>query len=267
VSGTRPRVDSPSAASTSSYDGRSGEELAAILSLPRVVVLEEVASTLDVAHGLGERGAPAGTLVVADAQTAGRGRMRRSWRSERGAGVWLTMLERPAGDDALGVLALRLALGLAPALDAFSASPVQLKWPNDLYVDGKKLAGVLVEARWRGPRLDWLAVGAGINVRAPDGLPAAGLVPGTSRIHVLRAIVPALRGAAAAPGLLGRDELARFAARDFALGQRCVAPSPGVVAGVDVDGALLVDEGARRARHHAGSLILEGEINSSGGSA
>jgi len=266
VSDTRPLVDAPWPASTAPYDGRFAEDLAAILSLPRVVALEEVASTLDVAHELGERGAPAGTLVVADAQTAGRGRLRRSWRSERGAGVWLTMLERPPGDDALGVLALRLALGLAPALDAFTTSPVQLKWPNDVFVDGKKLAGVLVEARWRGPRLDWLAVGVGINVRAPDGLRAAGLVPGTSRIDVLRAIVPALRGAAAAPGILSRDELARFAARDFALGQRCVAPAIGVVAGIDVDGALLVDEGDERAKHHAGSLILEGEVNSLGGS-
>ena len=69
-----------------SYDGRSGDELAAILALPRVMVFDNVTSTLDVAHELGEAGAPAGTLVLADAQTAGRGRMRRSWRSDPGAG-------------------------------------------------------------------------------------------------------------------------------------------------------------------------------------
>src|SRR5439155_1225344 len=83
--------------------------------------------------------------VLADAQTAGRGRMRRAWRSDRGAGVWLTLLERPTADDALGVLALRLALALAPALDAFSATRIQVKWPNDLSVDGRKLAAVLVD--------------------------------------------------------------------------------------------------------------------------
>jgi BirA family transcriptional regulator, biotin operon repressor / biotin---[acetyl-CoA-carboxylase] ligase len=267
VSDTRARVDSPTPLSTARYDGRSGEELAAILSLPRVLAFDEVASTLDIAHELGEQRAPAGTLVLADTQTAGRGRMRRSWRSDRGAGVWLTMLERPARDDALGVLALRLALGLAPALDGFSASPVRLKWPNDLYVDGRKLAGVLVEARWHGARLDWLAVGVGINVRAPEGMDAAGLVSGTNRIELLRAIVPALRAAAAAPGLLNRDEIARFGARDFAVGKRCLAPAAGVVAGIDLDGALLVEGSEGRSAHHAGSLILEGEVNSLGDSA
>ena len=62
-------------------------------------------------------GAPAGTLVVADAQTAGRGRSGRTWTSERGAGVWLTLIERPRDVDALDVLSLRVGLALAPALD------------------------------------------------------------------------------------------------------------------------------------------------------
>ena len=261
-----PSVD-PSRVSTPRYDGRSGEELAALLALPRVVVFDEVASTLDVAHELGDDGAPAGTLILADAQTAGRGRMRRSWRSDPGAGIWLTLLERPPGDDALGVLALRLALALAPVLDAFSTSRVELKWPNDLYIGGKKLAGVLVEARWRGPRLDWLAVGVGINVRAPDGMDVAALAAGSDRVSVLRAIVPSLRGAAAAPGILSRAELARFRERDLAAGHRCVAPVSGTVAGIDVDGALLVDSADGRVALHAGSLVLDSGNDSLGGSA
>ena len=109
------------------YDGRSAKEIAATLALPRVVLFEEIGSTLDVAHRLGEEGAAAGTLVLADAQTAGRGRMGRSWQSEPGAGIWLTLLERPSGDDALTVLALRLALALGPALDAGHNSPVPTK--------------------------------------------------------------------------------------------------------------------------------------------
>src|SRR5256885_1582657 len=100
------------------YDGRSAEELATILHLPRVMLFSEVGSTLDITHQLGEEGAAAGTLVLADEQTAGRGRLGRSWQSDRGAGIWLTLLERPRHDDALGVLALRLALALAPALEA-----------------------------------------------------------------------------------------------------------------------------------------------------
>jgi BirA family biotin operon repressor/biotin-[acetyl-CoA-carboxylase] ligase len=257
-------ASSPSAAS---YDGQTADELAAILALPRVVVFREVTSTLDVAHELGEAGAPAGTLVLADAQTAGRGRLRRSWRSDPGAGIWLTLLERPLSDESLGVLSLRIALALAPALHAFTATPAQLKWPNDVYVDGKKLAGVLVEARWRGARLDWLALGVGINVRVPKDLDVAALRSDSDRVAVLSAIVPALRAAAAKPGVLDPEEIAQFAARDLAVGRHCVAPVGGIVAGVAADGALLVDGKNGQASVYAGSLVLDSEVHSLGGSA
>jgi BirA family biotin operon repressor/biotin-[acetyl-CoA-carboxylase] ligase len=249
------------------FDGLSAAVLAALLNVPRVVLFDEVSSTLDIAHGLGEAGTPAGTLVVADTQSAGRGRMRRVWRSERGRGLWLTFVERPAGGESLGVLALRLARALAPALDPFADQDVQVKWPNDLYVSGKKLAGLLVEARWRGPRLDWLAVGLGINVRAPESVEAAGLASGVRRVDVLRAIVPAVRAAVATPGVLTDEELGRFQERDLALGKRCVAPARGVVAGVAADGGLLVDTAGARRAYHAGSLVLESDGHSSGDKA
>ena len=238
------------------YDGRDAAALAALLDLPRVLVFDEVASTLDVTHALGERGALAGTLVLADAQTAGRGRMGRNWRSDRGAGIWLTLLERPASAESLGVLALRLALAVAPALDAFAGEPTRLKWPNDVYVAERKLAGVLVEARWRGPRLDWVAIGVGINVLPPTGFDGAGLALGAQRVEVLAAVVPALRAAALASGTLTDDELARYAGRDLAVGRECIEPAAGVVAGIRPDGALLVDTPAGRVGCHAGSLIL-----------
>ncbi len=257
-------ASSPSAAR---YDGRSGDELAAILALPRVVVFDEVTSTLDVGHELAEAGAPAGTLVIADAQTAGRGRMRRSWRSDRGAGIWLTLIERPCSDESVGVLALRIALALAPALDVFTTSAAQLKWPNDVYVDRKKLAGVLVEARWQGRRLDWLALGIGVNVRTPEDLDVAGLRSGTDRVAVLSAIVPPLRTASAKPGMLDSEEMAQFAARDLAAGHRCVAPIDGVVVGVASDGALLVDGKNGPTSVYAGSLVLDSDVYPLGGSA
>lgn len=238
------------------YDGRHAGALAALLGLPRVAVFDEVGSTLDVAHALGERGEPAGTLVLTDAQTAGRGRMGRNWRSDRGAGIWLTLLERPESAESLGVLALRLALAVAPALDPFAAAPTRLKWPNDVYIGERKLAGVLVEARWRGSRLDWVAIGVGINVRPPAGFDAAALRPGTERVEVLAAVVPALRAAAHAHGPLTGDELARYTRRDLALGRVCTEPTSGVVAGVRADGALLVDTPAGGVACHAGSLVL-----------
>lgn len=245
------------APSSARYDGLSGEELAGLLELPRVVVFDDVPSTLDVAHELGAHGAEAGTLVLADMQSAGRGRLGRAWQSERGAGVWLTLVERPTADDSLGVRSLRVALRLAPAVDPFADEGVMLKWPNDLYVRGRKLAGVLLESRWRAGRLDWLAAGIGINVRAPSGVVAAALRRGTTRVGLLCAIVPAIREAIATGGPLDDAERAAYAARDFAMGQRCREPAVGVVAGVDADGALLVQTPDGRRAFRGGSLVLE----------
>ena len=250
------------------YHGLSGGELGVTLELPNVVVFGEVASTLDVAHALGGRGAPAGTLILADRQTAGRGRMGRSWTSESGAGVWLTLIERPAADDLVSVLSLRIALCLARALDPFADAPVEVKWPNDLYVKERKLAGILVETRWRAGRLDWLAVGVGINLRPPSGLDTAALRPGTSRLEVLRASVPAIREAVAMRGRLHADECRDYERRDLATGRRCREPAVGVVAGIDATGALLLDTAAGRIAFHAGSLVFDDAIApTAGGSA
>ena len=256
---TRPETTPLLSAHRVRYDGHTADELQAVLRSPRVVLFDEVGSTLDVAHELGEQGTAAGTLVLANAQTAGRGRLGRSWRSEPGSGIWLTVVERPASHDALGVLALRLALALAPALDPFASERVQLKWPNDLFIGDRKLAGILVEARWRGARLDWVAIGVGINVRPPAELEVGGLSPGSDRMTVLAAVVPALRAAAATGGPLTEDELQQFRVRDRAIGKRCTAPIPGEVAGVRRDGALLVAGANGVEAVLAGSLVLETE--------
>ena len=236
------------------------------LQATHVVTLEEVGATLEVAHQLAAAGADAGTLIVADAQTAGRGRMGRSWRSERGAGIWLTLIERPRdpSDGGLEVLSLRVGLALAPALDAFATQRVRLKWPNDLYVGERKLAGILIEARWREQSLEWLAIGVGINLRPPADEPnAVGLREGVNRDDVLAQIVAPIRAAAAHRGLLDRDELAAFAARDMAAGRRCIEPVTGIVRGISPSGALRVeialsgDDGPRLTEVRAGSLVLD----------
>jgi BirA family biotin operon repressor/biotin-[acetyl-CoA-carboxylase] ligase len=228
----------------------------------RIVQYDEVGSTLDVAHELAAKGAEAGTIVIANAQTAGRGRMGRSWRSEPGAGVWLTLIERPTDPSALDVLSLRIGLALAPALDAFADSPVQLKWPNDLYLHGRKLGGILIEARWREGHPEWVAIGVGINLRSPESEPLAiGLRDGVTRHDVLPVVAPALRTAAAARGQLSAAELAAFDARDFAVGRRVREPVAGIVRGIDSSGALLVGVGSAESGAvtavRAGSLVLE----------
>ena len=239
------------------YDGRSAAELRALLDLPSVVVYEAVESTQDVAHALGEQGAPAGTLVLADEQTAGRGRGSRSWVSAPGAGIWLTLLERPSDGAAAGVLSLRLAMRLAPVLERWTDGPVTVKWPNDLFAGRRKLAGVLTEARWRAGRPEWVAIGVGINTRLPAGVAAAALDGADDRVQVLGEVVPAMRAAAAATGLLSAEELARYAERDAVQGRRCVEPDAGVAAGITREGALIIRgvDGDRLVR--SGSLVLE----------
>ena len=238
------------------YDGKSASELAELLAAPRVELLEQVGSTMDVAHALAGQGTPDGTIVLADRQTAGRGRLGRSWRSEPGRGIWLTLIERPTDTSALDVLSLRVGLAAAAALDDFAPRAISLKWPNDLYVGAGKLAGVLIEARWRDVRLDWLAIGFGLNVLPPPEERAEGLREGVSRVEVLAALVPALRSAAARRGALTREEVDAFAARDLAVGRRCSAPAEGVVAGITAAGALVVDTDAGPLTFRAGSLVL-----------
>ena len=231
------------------------------LGLPRVEVFDEVGSTLDVAHERAAAGAPAGTLILADAQTAGRGRMGRAWSSEPGAGIWLTLVERPKDRGSLDVLSLRAGLAIVHALEPLIGEPLRLKWPNDVYRGDRKLAGVLVEARWRGSEPDWVAIGVGLNVRAPIDQPrAVGLEStGVSRNDALRAIVPALRHAARAAGPLTGDELEEFDERDLAHGHRSISPAKGMVQGINASGALLVSTGDGVVAIQAGSLVLEGD--------
>src|SRR4029077_3344834 len=155
------------------FDGATHEAIERMLGLPRVELLESTTSTLDVAHRIAARGAPAGTLVIANEQTAGRGRGGKSWQSSPGDGLWLTLIERPADTSGLGVLSLRVGLAAAEALDRFASEPIRLKWPNDLYVDDKKLGGILVEARWREQAVEYVAIGLGVNVKVPRNVSSA----------------------------------------------------------------------------------------------
>jgi BirA family biotin operon repressor/biotin-[acetyl-CoA-carboxylase] ligase len=223
------------------YDGVERADLARRLDAPRLALYAEVPSTQDVAHAWAASGAPDGAVVLADAQSGGRGRAGRAWASPPGSGVWLTAIVRPRDPAALEVLALRVGLELAEALAPLAAGPVGVKWPNDLLVGGRKLAGILVEARWRDGRAEWAAVGVGVNVRPPPDFPDAGSLAATARRpEVAAATVAAVRRAAAAAGPLGPAELARLAARDLVRGRRATEPVAGRVEGVGADGALLV---------------------------
>lgn len=212
---------------------------------------------MDEAHAQASAGAEAGTMVLAERQTAGRGRNGRRWSSPP-RGIWLTLIERPTDVAALDVLSLRVGLAAASALDQFAPEPLRLKWPNDLYIDANKLAGTLVEARWRGDRPEWVAIGFGVNMAPPEDQPdTASLEPGTGRVDVLSALVPEIWAAAMRVGPLTASELDEYSGRDMARGRFCSEPLRGRVLGIAPTGELLIELADSVARVRAGSLVLD----------
>lgn len=144
----------------------------------RIFYLNETASTNDIALSLAAEDEAEGTLVIADRQTAGRGRLGRVWHSPPGAGLYISMVLRPgragAGDDrATGLLTLAAGVALAEAVDEVTGLGVDIKWPNDLLVGRRKLAGILAESV--AGDLGQIVLGYGINVGAaalPDPVAA-----------------------------------------------------------------------------------------------
>ena len=239
-----------------SWFGSAGEALARALELPRVEAHASLSSTMDEEHALAAGGAAAGTLVLAELQTAGRGRSGKRWISEPRAGIWATIIERTRDASGLDVLSLRVGLNLAKVLTRWTPSTVQLKWPNDLFVGGCKLAGVLIEARWRDQRPDWVAIGIGINLVVPADQPDATALVLADAKDVLGEMVPALRAAAFATGPLSERELNDFAARDVTRDRRLLAPAAGLARGITADGALLIESNGAVTSYRAGSLVL-----------
>lgn len=125
-----------------------------------------VGSTNEWARQLGQDGEPDGTLVLADEQTAGRGRRRRRWVSPPGKGIYASVLLVPPASSLDAGAAVQLAAGIAIAESVASLlpHPPALRWPNDCYCAAAKLAGVLVEVGMTGDGTDFLVCGMGINV-------------------------------------------------------------------------------------------------------
>ncbi|MCU0502356.1 MAG: biotin--[acetyl-CoA-carboxylase] ligase [Anaerolineae bacterium] len=216
-----------------------------------------IGSTNDVAHELAAAGAAEGLLVLADEQTAGRGRLDRSWWAPPGASVLMSLLLRPAlPTHRAGQLPMCLGLAAVEELEAVTALHPALKWPNDIVWEGRKLGGMLSELRADGERFDYAVLGLGINVNMTFDEPAAGDLAATAvslRTIVGRpvdraALVIALleRCEAWYERLLSGESLHEaWAARLDTLGRQVVVALPtgtltGVAVGVTPEGALIV---------------------------
>ncbi|MGA2285631.1 MAG: biotin--[acetyl-CoA-carboxylase] ligase [Dehalococcoidia bacterium] len=121
-----------------------------------------VASTMDVAREEAESDAPHGLIVLADEQTAGRGRRGRSWVSPPG-GLYVTIVLRPE-PDAVRRLALVAPLAVCEAIDAVARVRSAIKWPNDVLIEGRKVGGVLIDSRLSGDEVEYALVGIGVNL-------------------------------------------------------------------------------------------------------
>jgi BirA family biotin operon repressor/biotin-[acetyl-CoA-carboxylase] ligase len=138
----------------------------------RILWLETAGSTNDIAARLADLGADEGTVVVAEAQTAGRGRIGRVWFSPPGAGLYVSVVLRPSPgadfsprENPTALLTLASGVALAEGVQAATGLQAQIKWPNDLIVAGRKLAGILAEAAAQGAALQFIVLGFGVNLR------------------------------------------------------------------------------------------------------
>ncbi len=131
----------------------------------QVYSYRRVRSTNEVASRIAQRGGSEGTMVVAEEQTAGRGRLGRAWHSPPGVGLWFSLILRPKVDPGrISTLAICGALAVAETVYERTHLPVQVKWPNDVMVRERKLAGVLTETQAELSRVRFVILGVGINV-------------------------------------------------------------------------------------------------------
>lgn len=218
-------------------------------------VYESLDSTQTRAVALARAGAPAGTLILAEYQTQGRGRLDRRWHAPPGSSLLLSLILRPALAPSQAQRATMIcSLAAVRAISQVAGLAAQVKWPNDILVGGKKAGGMLTELGARGAALDYVIVGLGLNVNLDvRDLPAT-LTPATSlaaeaghsipRLELLVAFLEHLENYAdrLAAGWSPREEWRGALAT---LGQLVrVGTTEGVLEGlaedVDEDGALLV---------------------------
>ena len=201
-------------------------------------------STNERARELASRGAPHGTLVTADEQTAGRGRQGREWVAAPGSALLLSLvLRNPSA-----------SLPLAAAVAVCEALPIDaaIKWPNDIWVDRRKVAGILVEAR---PQERWAVVGIGVNVHgAPAIEHVTSLDSAIGTEELLQRLLLALDGWLSRPL---PEVLAAWRSRDALLGQPVRWQNgSGKGVGIDEGGALLVDTDSGVVALDAGEVHL-----------
>lgn len=229
----------------------------------------DVESTMDIAASLAAQGAPHGTLVETGFQTAGRGRQGRRWETPLGSALLASWIMRPPAPHDAGVLSPLVALALLRAIRELDpAIPAGYKWPNDIWIGGRKVAGILLSARHGGGEQVVIA-GTGINITrsatAPEG--SAWLtewIPDVTRDTMREAFaieLDAMWGRYLASDTLGGDDRTALEAAMIWRGELVEVREArrtvcGTVTGLDPDGSLLLlPEGGEPAILRAGEVV------------
>jgi len=202
-------------------------------------------STNERARQAAEEGAPGGTLITAEGQTAGRGRQGRPWHTPPGSAVAWSVLIRET-IEVPSTLPLQVGVGVCEAVESLGGSEVQMKWPNDIWIEARKCAGILVEAR---PQDGWAVIGIGLNLSVPDDEFPEEM---RGRATSVGGGVTFDQGVAALNRHVGHrleapveETLAEFARRDGLRGRRVRwDEGEGTAAGIDRQGNLLVESSA-----------------------
>lgn len=220
-------------------------------------------------------GAPEGTVVVAEAQSAGRGRLGRSWCSPSGRNLYASIVLRPPLPPmVVPQITLMAAVSVARALEEVGGMPAGIKWPNDLQLGGRKVAGILTELEAEAERVHFVVLGIGVNLNMTQReLPAEIRETATSLRIAAGRPVDRCRFAGRLLSHLARDYRSfigggfgalrgEYEAHHVLRGRRVrvsgAAEVAGVVRGVAPDGALLIDVGGRTERVVAGEVTLRG---------
>lgn len=230
------------------------DRTSAIIGRP-LIRFDRVASTMDVAARLAALGSPEGTIVEADLQTAGRGRGGRRWYAPAGSALMVSIILRP-GVSAARLVSMSLLAGLAVAnvAEAITSQPATIKWPNDVLIDGRKVAGILLHSRTMGDAPNaCLILGIGINVRVTSATRAFNATSldeaAGDRVYVgdvrhrlvveLRAVYRAFTGGDLAPAWAELTDRLAYRDREVTIvdGERALR---GMVTGLGENGELLL---------------------------
>jgi BirA family biotin operon repressor/biotin-[acetyl-CoA-carboxylase] ligase len=243
----------------------------------RIHYFNAVESTQRIAAELAAEGAAQGAVVIAEQQSAGRGRMGRSWHSPAGVNLYMTIILRPSIPlGQVSRLSLVAAVAAAEALETVAPGIVAIKWPNDVWLGGRKACGIIAEAMTDGAQgLRCVLVGIGLNVNLAlkevpsdlrDKATSVRIATGHAcdRIELASALFNRLHSRYMEFELAGFASVRPVWERYSALSGRRVtvvdgdARITGVVHGIDDDGALLIDTNESRARILTGDVSIEG---------